>query len=196
MAAALAYVFNERTSCWRTQTPGIAVAEDDCAISAWCYSPRRSMVVWGQDGGGATGADIMGSVDDDDLDEPIPSAMLVTYPQTPDGDAVGTKRYHEVQYTYSLVSAAANPIAFEYSFGADGAAPLAVQARALPNNPATPTLETPQFFQARAMVPRSNAVGPALILRIGNPVTINIGHWRLHAIDFAWQPESARSLLR
>jgi hypothetical protein len=195
MAAALAYVFNERTSCWRTQTPGVAVAGDS-TISAWCYSPRRSTVVWGQDGAGATAADIFGSVEDHDLEEPIPGALLVTYPQVPDGDAVGTKRFHEIEYTYSLIGVAANPIVLDYSFGADGGTAVAVTARELPNSPATGTIETPRFFQARAMVPRTNHVGQSLVVRLGNPATTDMGAWRLHAIDVSWQPESARSLQR
>lgn len=192
--AALVYVLNERQMCWRTQTPGVAVAGSS-TITAWCYSPLREQIAWAQDGSGATSADIFKSVEDSDLQEPIPGADLVTYPQVPDDDDVAMKRFHEVVYTYSLVGAASNNPTLSYSFGASGGTPLQVEAKPILDNPVSPTIETPQFFQARVMVPRTAHVGQSLIARISAPLD-QLGAWRLHAIDVTWQPESPRSVNR
>lgn len=193
MAAALAYVLSERTACWRTQTPGVAAAGES-TVSAWCYSPRRTAVTWGQDGDGATAADVYCNDDDDDLASPIPGAELATYPQVPDADAAPMKRYHEIEFTFSVIGGSPSTTpGFTALFGVEDF--HAVVSAGLPNNPASPTIARPQLYQARQMVPRTDHVAPSIAVRM-QAFLSTAGMWRLHAIDIAWQPESARSLRR
>lgn len=194
MAAALAYVLNERTLCWRTQTPGVAAAGDS-TISAWCYSPRRKSVTWSQDGASGTQADVYQNETDDDLATPIPGAVLQTYPLAPGGDVTAAKRFHEIVATFSLVGTASAAPTFTYGFGADAGGGLAVAARALPGNPVTAAPATPQFFQSRVMVPRNYHIGQSLIVQLSSPAA-SIGPWRLHAIEPVAEPVSSRSINR
>jgi hypothetical protein len=191
MSASQVYTLSERTACWRTQTPGVAIAGSS-TISAWCYSSRRSSLVWGQD---TNQADVYCNTEDDDLDTPIPGAALVTFPNVPDGDLTAQKTFHEVVLTISVIDEASSAPNFDVSFGADGGGTTSASARELPNNPATPSRDEPAFYQLRALVPRGYSRGQSLIVHIDEPGS-DTGMWRLHAIEPVWEPCTTRSTNR
>lgn len=191
MSAPFAFVLSERTMCWRTQTPGVETAVDS-TIAAWCYSPKRRSIVWGQSEGAGDPSDICANAPDDDLTDPIPGASLQTYPYVPDDDATGLKRFHEIVWTFSVIDDSGAPN-FDFKFGPSETDTCSASARAMPNNPATPSLDLPAFYQAKTMVPRSVHVAPNLVVSMSDA---SAGAWRLHAAEVAWQPESVRAYNR
>ncbi len=189
-AGPLVYMFSERTSTWRTQTPGVLDAGDS-EIECWCYSPKRRSLVWGQ------ARIAYQNLPDDDLTSPIPGATLTTYPYVPDGDAVAMKRFHEAAFTISnLDTTDAGTMVFVVSAGARGLGETTDSPKALPGNEVA-TVDppiVPALFQMRHMVTRQCAVNGHLVLNFA-PENLTT-RWRLHAIDVTWEPVSARSVNR
>ena len=189
--APLAYVFNERTTTWRTQTPGILDSGDSSDIECWCYSPKRRSLVWGQ------GDSVYQNLPDDDLTSPIPDGALTTYPYVPDGDAVAMKRFHEVAFTISnLDTTDAGTMVFIISAGARALGETTSSPKALLGNEVAtvdPPLQ-PALFQMRHMVTRQCAVSGHLVLNFA-PENLTT-RWRLHAMDVTWEPVGARGVNR
>lgn len=192
-------VFNERTQDWRTQTPGIDVADTASDITCWTYSPKRRSVVWVRTNSGGEGvlvpALLKNQVDDDDDTTPIPGATMMTYPIVPDNDPVSLKRFHEVMFTISaLDTVAGDGLIFTVSAGAQLVGAVTTAAQALAANP-TLTPNVPAFFQLRHMISRQATISGHLVLNFA-PDAENLHRWRLHAIDVTWEPASARSYNR